>query len=311
MHYTGTIWRPPYEAGSLLLQATAGCTHHKCKFCTLYHELPFPFRMSPLEEIEDDLREAQMLLTSPLDRMAAALQGIHKETYPRRVFLVGGNPFVLQFERLKEIAQLIGRYFPQCQTIGCFARITDIILKTDGELEWLRQLGYDAITIGVETGDSQALDFMRKGYAPEDILTQCRRLDQAGIRYHLFYLTGISGAGRGREGARATAQIFNQLHPISIGTSMLTIYPESELYQEIQTGNWTEEGELEKLEEMEELVRRLTIPVCFAALGASNMIPFQGRLPQDREALISDLQSARGNLSEEQLRHYRTHLPHL
>ncbi len=41
MHYTGTIWRPPYEAASLLLQVTAGCTHHKCKFCTLYNDLPF------------------------------------------------------------------------------------------------------------------------------------------------------------------------------------------------------------------------------------------------------------------------------
>lgn len=26
MHYTGTIWRPPYEASSLLLEVTAGCT---------------------------------------------------------------------------------------------------------------------------------------------------------------------------------------------------------------------------------------------------------------------------------------------
>ncbi len=46
MHYTGTIWRPPYEAASLLLEVTAGCTHHKCKFCTLYNDLPFKFRMS-------------------------------------------------------------------------------------------------------------------------------------------------------------------------------------------------------------------------------------------------------------------------
>ena len=29
MHYTGTIWRPPYESGSLLLEAAAGCTHHR------------------------------------------------------------------------------------------------------------------------------------------------------------------------------------------------------------------------------------------------------------------------------------------
>ena len=41
MHYTGTIWRPPYEADSLIIEATAGCTHHRCKFCTLYEDLPF------------------------------------------------------------------------------------------------------------------------------------------------------------------------------------------------------------------------------------------------------------------------------
>ena len=52
MHYTGTIWRPPYEASSLLLEVTAGCTHHKCKFCTLYADLPFQFQMSPLNDIE-------------------------------------------------------------------------------------------------------------------------------------------------------------------------------------------------------------------------------------------------------------------
>ena len=57
MHYTGTIWRPPYEASSLLLEVTAGCTHHKCKFCTLYNDLPFKFRMSPMEDIEADLQE--------------------------------------------------------------------------------------------------------------------------------------------------------------------------------------------------------------------------------------------------------------
>ena len=58
MHYTGTIWRPPYEAYSLLIQVTAGCTHHSCKFCTLYEDLPFKFRMSPFEEVKSDLKEA-------------------------------------------------------------------------------------------------------------------------------------------------------------------------------------------------------------------------------------------------------------
>ena len=59
MHYTGTVWRPPYEVSSLLIEVTAGCTHHKCKFCTLYDDLPFKFRVSPLEDIEEDIKEAQ------------------------------------------------------------------------------------------------------------------------------------------------------------------------------------------------------------------------------------------------------------
>ena len=65
MHYTGTIWRPPYEADSLIIEATAGCTHHRCKFCTLYEDLPFKFRMAKFEHIEQDLIEAQAWYHDP------------------------------------------------------------------------------------------------------------------------------------------------------------------------------------------------------------------------------------------------------
>ena len=154
MHFTGTIWRPPYEAASLLIQVTAGCTHHRCKFCTLYNDLPFPFRMSPLEEVEADLLEAQTALHSPMGKLTATLQGLPVRGGPDRAFLTGANPFVLKTDRLLEIARLVKQYFPAVQTIGCFARITDISLKTDGELEQLQSAGYDGLTIGVETGDA-------------------------------------------------------------------------------------------------------------------------------------------------------------
>lgn len=311
MHYTGTIWRPPYEAGSLLLEVTAGCTWHRCKFCTLYGELPFRFRMTPPETVEADLREAQMLAHDPMGKLTAHLQGLPEPGSVRRVFLTGANPFALSFGRLRQIAELIAHYLPACETIGCFARVTDVARKTDGELEALRGLGYAGLSIGVETGDGPSLEFMDKGYGPGDIVEQSRRLDGAEIAYHFMYLAGLPGAGRGVEGAVNSAEIFNRTHPRIIGSSMLTVFPESRLHEEMRRGTWTEESEIEKLEEIRTLVKRLEIPVWFATLGASNAVWVQGELPAGREAMLAQLEAACDPAREAALRRYRTSLPHL
>lgn len=156
------------------------------------------------------------------------------------------------------IAGLIKKYFPENQTIGCFSRITDISLKTDAELKQLAEAGDDGLTIGIETGDDEALKFMNKGYVSLDIVEQCKRLNQAGITYSFFYLTGISGEGRGEIGARLTAKVCNQIHPKLVGANMLTIFPESELYEEIKKGNWKEESEIEKYKELKTHVENLS-----------------------------------------------------
>ena len=299
MHFTGTIWRPPYEASSLLLEVIAGCTHHKCKFCTLYNDLPFKFRMSPMEDIECDLQE-----------MANTLKQWNGFRFDR-AFLTGANPFVLKTERLLKIADLIRKHVPTVKTIGCFARVTDVTLKSDVDLRKLAQAGFDGLTIGIETGDDEALRFMNKGYTADDIVKQCSRLDAAGIHYNFFYLVSISGAGRGEIGAKATAAVCNQLHPQLIGANMLTIYPDSELYQEIQQGNWQEESEVEKYKEIRVLIENLTIPTQFAALGASNAFQLHGALPEDRDALIQTIDKIIDTVGEEKLRNYRENLHHL
>ena len=70
--------------------------------------------------------------------------------------------------------------------------------------------------------------------------------------YHFFYLAGISGAGRGEEGAKLSAALFNQLRPQRLGVSMLTVYQNSRLYGEIQAGRWREAGELETLRKLKD-----------------------------------------------------------
>ena len=57
MRYEGTIYRPPSEAHSLLIQCTIGCPHNRCTFCAMYKDRNF--RIRPVEEIKQDLTAAR------------------------------------------------------------------------------------------------------------------------------------------------------------------------------------------------------------------------------------------------------------
>ena len=52
----GTIFRPPSEAESLILQATVGCSWNHCTYCAMYREKSFQIRL--LEEVVAEVRLA-------------------------------------------------------------------------------------------------------------------------------------------------------------------------------------------------------------------------------------------------------------
>lgn len=292
LHFTGQVWRPPYEANSQLLQVTSGCTWHRCKFCSLYHGTSF--RMSPLSEVEEDLR-------------------VIKQWQPRarRVYLTGANPFALSYDKLMNIANLLRKYLPHMVSFGMFARVTDIIPKSVEELKNLRHMKLDSINIGMETAHDPTLERMNKGYLAADILTQLSKLDEAGIRYNLFYLNGLGGKGTGVESAIATADVINKLHPCIINIVSLTIFPESELYQEMIDGAYEEEPEIERLIETRTLIERLNVKVNILGHHVSNTVPITGALPYDRAAILQEFDKAIAEFPEQELKSYRDRIWHL
>lgn len=292
LHFTGTIWRPPFEARSVLLQVTVGCTHHACKFCSLYGDLRF--RISPAEEVEADLR------------IVARYQ-----PRARRVFLVGANPFVLSAGRLIRLADRIRDFLPKVRTIGMFARVSDILQKSAAELRELRARGITGISIGTESGDDASLAFMNKGTTAAEALEACRRLDEAGIEYYLTYMTGLAGAGNGTRAAHATAALFNRLHPYIVGIVSLTLFPDTPLMREIEAGRFVPMSERERLEELRTFLKELTVPVTISANTVSNAVPLFGRLPEDRARMIGRIDEALASLTEADLTGYRQGIGHL
>ncbi len=292
MHFTGRTWRPPYEAHSVIIQATSGCTYGKCRFCSLYQGECF--RMSPLREFEEDLEEIKFY-----------------QPYARRIFWTGADPFAMSYENLKLRALTVRDYLIKCQAMAMFASIRNIRDKEAWQLKKLRAMGIHGLTIGTESGDDDTLLLAGKNYTAADILEQCRKLQEAGIEYYLVYMTGLAGRGNGYRNAVNSARLFSRLNPYFISVSSLTLFPGTELYRMEQEGKFVPAGEKERLQELQVFIRNLQVRTHLFANTGSNYYPVTAYLPKEREAVIRELQYVIDTGSEEEMAAYRRNLKSL
>ena len=292
MHFTGRTWRPPYEAHSVIIQATSGCTYKKCRFCSLYKEECF--RMSPMKEFEEDLEEIKSY-----------------QPYARRIFWTGANPFAMSYENLKLRALTVRDYLIKCQTMAMFASIRDIRDKEVWQLKKLRAMGINGLTIGTESGDDDTLALAGKGYTAAEILEQCRKLDEAGIEYYFVYMTGLAGKGKGYRNAVNSAKLFSRLNPYFISVDSLTLFPDTELYRLEPEGKFISAGEKERLRELQVFIRNLQIRTHLFANSVSNFYPTAADLPKEKDFAVSELQRVMDTVSEEEMGEYRRNLKSL
>ncbi|WP_289691256.1 radical SAM protein [Bacteroides acidifaciens] len=292
MHFTGRTWRPNYEADSCIIQLTAGCTYHKCHFCNLYKEEPFA--MSPLSEFEEDLSEIKSY-----------------QPHARRIFITGANPFALSYEKLKPYILTVRDYLIKCQSIAMFASIRDIKNKEVWQLRKLRAMGVNGLSIGVESGDDDTLVLANKGYTSQDILEQCRKLNEAGIEYYFVYMTGLAGKGAGYRNAINSAKIFSQLNPYFISVDSLTLFPGTKLFDMEKDGKFIQSGEKERIQELQTFIKSLQIRTHLFANSKSNFYPIVAYLPKERNSAIRKLQYVIDTVEEKEMRHYRNLLKSL
>ena len=278
MKFYGPIVRPQTDANSVFIEVTVGCTHNECTFCNFYKE--YPFRVIPLDQVEENLKEASIL-------------------YPhaKRIWASGGNPFALSTEKLKELAILFQKYFPKAN-IATYARVDDLYNKSVEDIRVLKNLGINDIVIGIESGDDEVLKKVKKGYTSSDIIRECQKLEEAGMIYRVIYLGGLGGYGKGIENALNSAKVFNQIHPTYMIMTNVSVLPDTELYQEMQIGSFKEASEKERIQEFRTLIANLDNTITVDSRTAANSIYFVANLPEDKQTLVAKLDKIIENFTE-------------
>lgn len=275
MQYYGDVYRPPSEARSLIIQATLGCSHNTCAFCTMYREKRFYNR--PLNDVLEDLREVA-------DKYAHAV---------RRIFLADGDALIRKTDDLVAILDEIRRLYPACERVTSYASPGSLLLKTEEELKKLCEHGLTMVYLGLESGSDEVLKLMTKGFTADQIVEGGLKAKRAGMQLSVTAIAGLGGKKMTKEHAEGTARALSAMNPDYVGVLTLEIHDGTPLQEWVENGSFELLDSTEVLQETRSLVEQLDCPGCvFRMNHASNYLMLGGTLNEDRESLLKQIDSA-------------------
>jgi len=197
MKYEGMIYRPPSEAGSLILQVAVGCSYNKCTFCHSFRDKSF--RVKSFEEIREDIDEAALYGTIP------------------RVFLADGDALAVPHCDMVEILKYLKQKIQGLERVGVYANAADVLKKDPGELYELKKLGLGIVYLGLESGNAEVLRRIRKNATVEQMIHAAGRVKEAGILLSLTVLLGVGGVELSHDHACDTGKILSVMNPDYVG----------------------------------------------------------------------------------------------
>lgn len=276
MRYEGTVYRPPSEAGSLIIQLTIGCARNTCTFCAMYKDKNF--RIRPLEEVVEDLQMA-------------------REYYSRikvkRVFLADGDALIVKTKDLLYILEKVKEIFPECERISMYGAPKDILGKTPEELKTLKEAGLDMIYMGIESGDDEVLTFVKKGATQGEMIEAGKKIKDAGMILSVTLISGLGGRRFLKEHAINSAKVISAIKPEYVGFLTLLVEEGTPMYDQLKNGEIELLKPQEVLEEMKLFISNVDSEgTVFRANHASNYIPLGGTFNRDKEALLAQIAEA-------------------
>lgn len=282
MKYEGMVYRPPSEAYSLIIQVTIGCSHNKCRFCSMFKAKHFHIRT--LEAITEDLKEMR--------------------SYYRRVdriFLADGDALCLANSKLMAIMDVINSLFPECERVGIYGSAKDILRKTPEELKQLVDAGITIVYVGAESGNDKVLEYVNKGVTRAQLIEAVRKAEDAGMAASVTFISGLGGTELWKEHAIDSATMISEMRPTYASWLTLMLDPQAPIVDDIREGRFVQISPMQVMEEMELMLENIDMPedakTVFRSNHASNYISLKGDLPRDTEAMLMQVREAKNNPS--------------
>jgi radical SAM superfamily enzyme YgiQ (UPF0313 family) len=274
VRYEGTVYRPPSEAGSLIIQATIGCPHNRCAFCSMYRGVSF--RKRPLADVIEDLDVAHQ----------AYGPGV------RTVFLADGNSAALPSDDLVAIGEAARERFPSLERITMYGSAKFLVKKSREEWRRISTAGITRVHSGLESGDPETLRQIGKGVDPEAAAQAFAHVMDAGIELSVYLMVGLAGLERWREHALGSAEVLNRASPDFIRLRTFVPMLGTEWCERWRRGELTLLDAHQALAETRLLIENLAGPTVLLSDHISNFLDVHGRLPDDCGLMLEAIDEA-------------------
>lgn len=220
-----TCWEDyAYENGNYkflpgtYIHSARDCFYGKCTFCSWAHLYkPCDYRRRSPESVVAEIEELV-------------------EKYKVREVFDDSGTFPVGEYLTRFCNLMIKKGLNKKLRVSCNMRFS--ILKPE-DYKLMRKAGFRFLLFGLESGNQETLDLIKKGIQVEDIINGSKWASEAGLNVHLT--TMINYPNESKEMARNTINIakgiFNRGHADSLQATQIIPYPNTKMYKECLENN--------------------------------------------------------------------------
>jgi radical SAM superfamily enzyme YgiQ (UPF0313 family) len=285
------IIRPPSEWKSYFLPLTSGCSNNTCTFCGYYGS---NLQIRDVDDIKSEV-DAVALFTRGgirLPNVSKVVYAVAQDWDSKRIFLQDGDALVYPFSKLREVLQYLNEKLPGVERIGTYATPQDILRRNSDELKELRQLKLGIFYTGLETGDAELLQKIGKGVSSDKVVEAGKKVKEAGIIFSVTIILGLGGVEGNKKHVLETVKVLTEIDPDYVGALTLTLVPGTPLYEQWKRNEFHSLSPFQSLEELKLIIENANFTDCFfSSMHASNYLSVRGKLPQDREKMLRELEN--------------------